>query len=172
MTAVETVAMNGPVTPARPRSKTSQRPVCLSFPTKPSASRIVFLSAGSALISFAALMWVLPAPETELNLAVMKLLASVFFLLTGLALLMRNHDQAKPEVHFDSRRRELRVVERDDRGRPHLLLKRSYDSLGSVYISSNDIELWNEDGSPFVTLPVPDEEVRNKLRVQFGTLCA
>ncbi len=117
-------------------------------------------------------MWVLPEPQTELNLVMMKLLASVFFLLCGLALLMRNHDQAKPEVHFDSRRRELRVMERDDHGRPQLLLKRSYDSLGAVYISTGEIELWNQDGSPFVTLPVPDADVRNKLRVQFGTLCA
>ena len=164
MTAVETAVISGPVMPARPRSKPSQRPVRLTFPTKPSASRTVFLIAGSALVTCSALMWVLPEPETAMNLVVMKLFASLFFLLCGLALLMRNHDEAKPEVHFDARRRELRVMERDDHGRPQLLLKRGYDSLGVVHISLNEIELWNEDGSPFLTLPVPDADVRNKLR--------
>lgn len=175
MTAVDPTIVAKPVRPvsAKRANKTlTERPICLSFPARNPGARLVFVVCGTALVICSGLMWLVPIPVPEVPAVVMKLLSSLFFMFCGLALLLRNHDEAKPEVHFDARHRELRVMQRDNHGRPQILMQRSYDTLGTVYISGSEIELWNKDGTPFVTLPVQDPEMRRQLRGQFGALCA
>ncbi|MEM8728417.1 MAG: hypothetical protein AAGF79_00750 [Pseudomonadota bacterium] len=160
------------VMPTRPQKKPMQRSVRVSFDTGSSAKRVFFQITGTLLILTSAAVWILPDPQVGTYFVIMKLLGSLFFMLCGLALLMRNHDEAKPEVHFDARRRELRVTQRNNQGRIETLVTRGYDSFGAVYVSASEIELWNSDGTPFLTLPVPEADLRSELRTQFGSLCA
>ena len=175
MTAIDTTVIAQPVVPTRPRKKASQRPVKLTFDRGRNLQRIVFLIAGTLLVICSAVMWILPDPAGVVDMAhlrMMKLVASMFFLLCGVALLMRNHDETKPEVHFDARRRELRITQRNDQGRSEVVVQRSYDSFGAVHVLNDTIELMNGDGTPFLTLPVTEDEMRRELRAQFGPLCA
>ena len=172
MSVIDTAMVAGRVVPARPRAKPSQRPVKLTFEPGRNAARVMFLIAGTLLVICSAVLWILPDPGIDADLVIMKLVASLSFLFCGLALLMRNHDEAKPEVHFDPKRRERRVAQRNNQGRMETVLKRSYDSFGAVYLSTGEIERWNDDGTPFLTLPVTEDETRRELRAQLGPLCA
>lgn len=147
-------------------------PVKLRFDPSDNLVRTLFRGLGTVFILSSALMWLLPGSLIALDVIPMKLGASVFFLLCGLALLMRNHVTALPEVYFDPIRREMRVLQKNDKGRPETVLRRGYDTLGGAYISTTMVELWNEDGSTLLRLPVVDPDLRMALRQQLGALCA
>ncbi|MGV6847161.1 MAG: hypothetical protein ACWA5A_02150 [Marinibacterium sp.] len=164
--------MSTGVTPVRPKVRPSPRFVKLNFDTNGSKTRVLFRIAGTALIIGSATMWVVPDLLFETQMVPVKFGGSLFFLLCGLALLMRNHVDALPEVQFDPRLREMRVLQKDRKGEDTLVLRRSYDSIGAVYVSPTGVELWNKDGTPLLSLPVADEESRRSLREQFGELCA
>ena len=145
-------------------------PVMLGFEGTSTLLRTLFRIVGTALILTAPAMWVLPGSLFETDVVLMKLGVSVFFLLCGLALLMRNHSDAMPEAYFDPIRRELRVLQRNERGRPETVLRRSYDSLGGARITSRVLELWDMDGSVLMRLPLENPDVRRALRMQLGGL--
>ena len=152
------------------RSVESDMPVMLGFEGGRALIRTIFRIVGTALILTAPLMWVLPGNTTAPDILLMKLGVSLFFLLCGLALLMRNHVDALPKAYFDPIRRELRVLQKNDRGRPQTIMRRSYGSLGGSRITSRTIELWDVDGSVLMRLPVEDPAVRQALRMQLSGL--
>ncbi len=155
---------------ASARDLESSLPVMLGFEGNRAFIRTIFRVVGTALILTAPAIWVLPGAVFEADVQLMKLGVSVFFLLCGLALLMRNHIDTQPEAYFDPIRRELRVLQKNDRGRPQTVLRRSYDSLGGARITSKVIELWDVDGSVLMRLPIEDPDVRQALRMQLSGL--
>lgn len=171
MSALDVQISAGGVTPVRPKVRPSPRYVKLSFDANASKMQVMFRIVGTALILGSAMMWFLPGLVFESDMVVVKFGGSLFFLFCGLALLMRNHADALPEVQFDPRLREMRVMQKDRKGESSLILRRSYDSVGAVYVSPAGIELWNKDGTPLLSLPVTDDEARQSLRQQFGALC-
>lgn len=143
-------------------------PVTMGYEGSRIIARTLFRVIGTALILTAPLMWVLPGMETTGIAALMKLGVTVFFFLCGLALLMRNHVDTMPEVFFDPIRRELRVLQKNDRGRPEVTMRRSYDSLGGARISARTLELWDVDGSVLMRLPIENPDIRQALRMQLS----
>lgn len=172
MSALDLQFTPSSVTPARPKVRPSPRHVKLSFNNNSGRVQLMFRIAGTALIMGSAVMWYAPNLLFEAQMVAMKFAGSLFFFFCGLALLMRNHVDAMPEVQFDPRLREMRVMQKDKKGQDALVLRRSYDSIGAVYVSPGGIELWNKDGTPLLSLPVPDDDARQSLRRQFGELCA
>lgn len=145
-------------------------PVMLSFEGSRALLRTIFRIVGTALILTAPMMWVMPGSYLEPEVMLMKLGVSLFFFLCGLALLMRNHVDAQPEAYFDPIRRELRVLQKNDRGRPQTVMRRSYDSLGGARITARAVELWDVDGSVLMKLPVDNPAIRQALRMQLSGL--
>lgn len=131
---------------------------------------IVFRICGTALILAAPALWVLPGSLIAGDLTLMKFGATIFFFLCGLVLLMRNHEDAQPEVYFDPIRREMRVLQMNKRGRPETILRRSYDTLGAAHFTKRAVELWDLDGSILMRLSLPDAKSRQALRLHFGGL--
>ena len=149
-------------------SFTEAMPLILSFAPNWPIRTVMFQIAGTALILSAPGMWVLPGSQYEAEVVLIKLGVSVFFLLCGMALLMRNHVDNQPEAYFDPIRSELRVLQKNDRGRPQTVLRRAYDSLGCVQFSNKHVELFDLDGSLLMRLPMDNAEVRNALRMQLS----
>lgn len=152
------------------RADEPEMPVMLGFEGRRAVLRIVFRVVGTALVLTAPMLWVLPGSAVQADIMLMKLGVSLFFFLCGLALLMRNHVDALPEAYFDPIRRELRVLQKNDRGRPQTVMRRSYDSLGGARITTRAIELWDVDGSVLMRLPVDSPDVRQALRMQLSGL--
>jgi hypothetical protein len=141
-------------------------PLMLSFAPNWKIRTIVFQVIGTALVFSAAGMWLMPGSQVTADLMLIKLGASLFFFLCGLALLMRNHSDNQPDAYFDPIRSEVRVLQKNDRGRPQMVLCRSYESLGSVVFKSTAVELFDIDGSLLMRLLISDPEVRMSLRMQ------
>ncbi|MFT5343566.1 MAG: hypothetical protein ACI9BH_002786 [Paracoccaceae bacterium] len=137
---------------------------CAAFVT------IVFRVCGTALILMAPALWILRGSTVSSDLVVMKAGITLFFFLCGLALLMRNHADAQPEIYFDPIRREIRVLRTKNRGRPETILRRSYDTLGAANITKRAVELWDVDGSILMGLSLPDAKSRQALRMHFSGL--
>jgi hypothetical protein len=73
-------------------------------------------------------------------------------------------------VYFDPIRREMRILQKNERGRPQTVLRRSYDTLGAAKIRSRQLEIWDVDGSVLLNIPLADQEARHALRQQLGSL--
>ena len=156
--------------PARHHEDDSTAPVMLGFEGDRAVARVVLRIAGTALILTAPAMWLLPRAMFTDDVKLLKLGASVFFLLCGLALLLRNRIDSRPEAYFDPIRRELRVLQKTSNGRPETVLRRSYDSLGCAKITRSQIELWDVDGSVLMRMPIDSPSVRQALRMQLTGL--
>lgn len=145
-------------------------PLMLSFAPNWPVRVVMFRVFGTALILGAAGMWVAPGVADNSDLTLLKLGVSVFFFFCGLALLMRNHEDNQPDAYFDPIRQEVRVLQKNDQGRPQTILRRAYDSLGGVDFTGNSVELFDVDGSLLMRLIVDDADVRRALRGQLGGL--
>ncbi|MEM8538995.1 MAG: hypothetical protein AAGF56_14180, partial [Pseudomonadota bacterium] len=104
------------------------------------------------------------------SLALYKIGASIFFMFCGAALILRNKAFTQPEVYFDPIRREMRILQKNERGRPKTVLRRSYDTLGAAKIRARQLEIWDVDGSVLLNIPLADQEARLALRQQLGSL--
>jgi len=168
MTAANENMTNGAVPPS---AYEESMPLVLSFAPNWPARTVIFRIVGTALLLSASGMWLMPGsqvPDTEMML--IKLGVSIFFFFCGLALLMRNHADTQPDAYFDPIRSEVRVLQKNDRGRPQTVLRRSYDSLGSADFSNNSVELFDVDGSLLMRLQITDPQVRQSLRSQLSGL--
>ena len=145
-------------------------PVMLSFAPNWPVRVVMFRVMGTAFIMAAAVMWLLPGAQVDAELMLLKLGTSVFFFFCGLALLMRNHEDNQPDAYFDPIRHEVRVLQKNDKGRPETILRRGYETLGSADFSSNAVELFDKDGTMLMRLVIEDADVRASLRAQLSGL--
>jgi len=145
-------------------------PLMLAFAPNWPVRVVIFRIIGTAFIFGASGMWMLPGSLVDRDLMLIKLGVSIFFFFCGLALLMRNHEHNQPDAYFDPIRNEVRVLQRNDRGRPQTILRRSYDSLGKAEFSSNAVELFDVDGTLLMRLLIDDANARVALRKQLGAL--
>lgn len=143
-------------------------PLILSFAPNWPIRTVLFQISGTALILSAPGMWLMPGSQYEAEVVLFKLGVSLFSFLCGLALLMRNHVDNQPEAYFDPIRSELRVLQKNDRGRPQTVLRRSYDTLGCARFTDKIVEMYDLDGSLLMRLPIDNAEVRNALRMQLS----
>lgn len=146
-------------------------PVKLGFEGSRVALRAMFRLVGASFILSAPGLWLLPGVDDDTSLMLYKLGASLFFLFCGMALILRNKTYAQPEVFFDPVKREMRILQPGEGGRPRTVLRRSYDTLGAARITRNHVEIWDVDGSVLINVPLHDPDMRSALRMQLGTLC-
>ena len=98
MSAFDANMVPSMITPARPKVRPSPRHVKLSFDPNKSKTQVLFRIMGTALVIGAPVMLVVPGMIFETELVAVRFGGALFFLLCGLALLMRNHADALPEV--------------------------------------------------------------------------
>jgi hypothetical protein len=143
-------------------------PLVLGFQPNWPVRQMMFRLFGTSLILGASAIWVMPGSNGDTSLILMKLGISIFFLFCGLALVMINHPDNQPDAYFDPIRREVRVLQMNDKGRPQTVLRRSYDTLGSVRFEDKAIELYDVDGSKLMRLPIASADTRHALRQQLS----
>jgi len=143
-------------------------PLVLSFSPNWPLRTLIFRIIGTALVLSAAGMWLMPGSQNGPDVVLIKLGVSLFFFLCGLVLLMRNHQDTRPDAYFDPIRNEVRVLQKNSRGRPQTVLRRSYDTLGSARFTADTLEISDVDGSVMMRLPIESAEVRNALRSQLS----
>lgn len=120
------------------------------------------LAAGCFLA--AAGFWVLPSSLTDPQAALIKSGLTAVLLAGGVSILRSLQAMQRPEACFDPVRRELRIWLKAGQGRPHTVLRRSYDSLGCVRLGVRSAALYEPDGTLLLRLPLADARARQLLR--------
>ena len=75
---------------------------------------------------------------------------------------------ARPDAYFDPIRREVRVLQKNENGRPQTVLRRSYDTLGGARFAEDQVELFDVDGSLLMKLPLQSADVSHALKGQLS----
>ena len=143
-------------------------PLVLSFRPNYQLRSIVLRVLGAAMVLSSTGIWLMPSAAYDPELVLIKIGISVFFLFAGITLMMVNDPDSHPDAYFDPIRRELRVLQRTSKGRPRTVLRRGYDSLGSVRFKDRSVELFEIDGSLLIRLPISLGSTRQLLREQLS----
>ncbi|MFY0311429.1 hypothetical protein ACFMBG_16185 [Leisingera sp. D0M16] len=129
---------------------------------------VLFRLLGAAMILSSTGLWLVPGAGADPEMNLIRMGISVAFLLAGLVLMTAHEPANRPEACFDPVRRELRVLQRDSRGRPCTVLRRSYESLGGVRLTAATVQMYETDGSLLIELPLGSAAMRSQLRDQLS----
>nr|WP_321252333.1 hypothetical protein [uncultured Ruegeria sp.] len=129
---------------------------------------ILARALGLILIVAAFSMWLMSGSVAGPEVWPIKLAASMMFLLLGVSLLTIEIMDARPDAYFDPIRREVRVLQKNENGRPQTVLRRSYETLGGVRFADDQVELFDMDGSLLMKLPLQSADVSRALKGQLS----
>ena len=143
-------------------------PVLIAFAPNWKVRMILARFVGALLIIMAFSMWLVPGSAMAAEVWPIKLAASLMFLLVGVSLLTVQLLDARPDAYFDPIRREVRVLQKNENGRPQTVLRRSYDTLGGARFADDQVELFDVDGSLLMKLPLQSADVSRALKGQLS----
>ena len=134
-------------------------PVMIAFAPNWKARLVLSRFVGAFMIIAAFSMWLMPGSVIGAEVWPIKLAASMLFLIVGVSLMTIEVLDPRPDAYFDPIRREVRVLQKNEEGRPQTVLRRSYDTLGGARFSDDDVELYDVDGSLLMKLPLQSADV-------------
>ena len=143
-------------------------PVMITFTANWKARMILFRVLGAFMIVSAFSMWLMPGSVMGAEVWPIKLAASLMFLIAGVSLLTIERLDTRPDAYFDPVRREVRILQKNENGRPQTVLRRSYDSLGGARFDDGQVELFDVDGSLLMKLPLESADVSRALKGQLS----
>lgn len=124
---------------------------------------IGFRFFGVFLIFSSVLMWFWQWAPADPQVISMRWGVSVFMLLCGLALFMRNHEDAQPEVEFDLNEREMRVRQLDAKGRWEMQFAYPFDYLSAVRRFGDAIQVEDHKGNIVLRMRLRDQRSKDVL---------
>ncbi|CAD0185249.1 hypothetical protein RUESEDTHA_02135 [Ruegeria sp. THAF57] len=143
-------------------------PVLITFAPNWKVRMVLARVVGAFLIVMSFSMWLAPGSVMAAEVWPIKLVASLAFLIVGVSLLTIQVLDARPDAYFDPIRREVRVLQKNENGRPQTVLRRSYDTLGGAKFSDDQVELFDVDGSLLMKLPLQSADVSRALKGQLS----
>ncbi len=143
-------------------------PVLITFAPNWRARMFLLRAVGVFLIVSAFSMWLMPGSIMGAEVWPIKLVASLMFLIVGVSLLTIEVMDARPDAYFDPIRREVRILQKNENGRPQTVLRRSYASLGGARFADDQVELYDVDGSLLMKLPLESADVGSALKGQLS----
>ncbi len=143
-------------------------PVKIAFAANWKARILLARVVGAFLIVSAFSMWLMPGSVIGADVWPIKLAASMLFLIIGVSLLTIEVMDPRPDAYFDPIRREVRVLQKNENGRPQTVLRRSYDTLGGARFEDDEVQLYDVDGSLLMKLPLQSADVSRALKGQLS----
>lgn len=143
-------------------------PVKIAFAANWKARLVLARAVGAFLIVSAFSMWLMPGSIIEADVWPIKMVASMLFLIVGVSLLTIEVMDPRPDAYFDPIRREVRVLQKNENGRPQTVLRRSYDTLGGAKFDDDEVQLYDIDGSLLMKLPLQSADVSRALKGQLS----
>lgn len=143
-------------------------PVLITFAPNWKARLVLFRVLGTFLVVSSFSMWLMPGSVIGADVWPIKLAASMMFLIVGVSLLTIEVLDPRPDAYFDPIRREVRVLQKNENGRPQTVLRRSYDTLGGARFVDDQVELFEVDGSLLMKLPLESADVSRALKGQLS----
>jgi hypothetical protein len=126
--------------------------------------RLVLGGLAALCFAGAAGFWVLPGSLSDPQAALIKSGLTAVLAAAGASLVQAARALRRPEACFDPVRRELRIWVKAAGRRPHTVLRRRYDTIGSVRLGPRWAEFYEPDGRLLLRLPLADAQARQLLR--------
>lgn len=143
-------------------------PLVLNFEANWRARTVLLRGLGVAILLSATGLWLFPSSVADPELNLIKVGVSVAFFVLGLVLLTVSDPSSHPEACFDPVRRELRILKMDSYGQPKTVLRRSYDTIGGARLTDGAVQLYENDGSLLIEIPLGSVAARSQLRDQLS----
>jgi hypothetical protein len=143
-------------------------PLVLSFEANWRLRTVMLRGLGLAMMVSASWLWLFPGSVADPELNLVTVGVSVLFFVLGLVLMTTRDLHNQPEACFDPVRRELRVLRRDAQGQPKTVLRRSYDTIGGARLNDAAVQLFENDGSLLIEVPLGSSAARSQLRDQLS----
>ncbi|WP_375700043.1 hypothetical protein [Pseudophaeobacter sp. TrK17] len=143
-------------------------PLVLSFEANWGVRILMLRGLGLATLVSASGLWLFPRNVADPELSLLKVGVSVLFCVLGLVLMTTRNQTQPPEACFDPVRRELRVLRCDAYGQPKTVLRRSYDTIGGARLNDGAVQLFENDGSLLIEIPLGSTAARSQLRDQLS----
>ncbi|ABF63779.1 hypothetical protein [Ruegeria sp. TM1040] len=131
-----------------------------------SVSALLLRLLGGGMVLASTGLWLMPESGADPQMALIRIGVSVFLLFAGLCLLLQRDVKLPPEFHFDAQRNELRIEEMRSDGRPVVLMRRSYASLGAARFDGKVLQILETDGRLLAELPLEGRATRKLLLAQ------
>jgi|HotLakDrversion3_2_1075589.scaffolds.fasta_scaffold02170_2 hypothetical protein len=129
--------------------------------------RAVAVFLGVSFVFGAVGLWVVPGSSYAADIILMKVLISMTCLYVGVVLIQVGEEVGKPEVHLDTLRREVRLVERARNGSGKLLGLHPFADLSGLELKGNRLIIHNREGELLASVELESEErsdVEDQLR--------
>lgn len=133
-----------------------------------SVSNLLLRLLGGCMVIAATGIWLVPGAGSDPQMALIRVGISVVLLFLGLCLALTRERSSCPEIQFDAKRREMRVEEVRHDGRPVVILRRSYASIGAARFTSKSVQLLEWNGKLLIELPLEGRATRKMLRNQLA----
>lgn len=126
-----------------------------SFPVRMAA--ILF---GFGFIWAAAGLWLVPGFGLEPSILLTKMFLSVVMVTLGVGLTQIATQKRQSRLHFDTRLRQIQVVESLPRGRSHVVRVINFEDVARADVSDQLVVLLNQRGKILAELPLDGPHAR------------
>ena len=110
---------------------------------------------GKAMAAAAVALWLWPGSSIEMDIVAFKAALSVGLLMMSVSLLAASMLRLQ-EVHIDTRRHEVRIVERIGNHR-RTLERHAFSDLGAMYVQNHALYLHTKDGELLTVMDLAPE---------------
>lgn len=115
---------------------------------------------GFAFIWAGAGLWLMPGPELEPAILLSKMFISILLVTAGVGMTQIATEKPNSELHFDSRHRQVHLVESLPRGRTHVVMTLNYEDIARVDVTDVELVMLNDAGKILVELPLDGPHAR------------
>ena len=143
-------------------------PVVLRFRANWHLRTVLLRGLGVGMVLSASGLWLVSGGDLDPELNLIKVGVSVLLFVLGVILVTLKTPRTQPEACFDPVRRELRILHRDSHGRPKVVLRRCYDSIGGARLTNGYVQLFENDGSLLLEVPLGCAVAGRQLRDQLN----
>ena len=149
-------------------ARSAAMPLVLNFEANWRLRMLMVKGLGVAMILSASGLWLFSSGPADPEMNLIKVGVSVLFFVIGLVLMTVSDPRNQPEACFDPVRQELRVLRPDSHGQPKTVLRRSYDTIGGARLREGSVQLFENDGSLLIEVPLGSAAARSQLRDQLS----
>jgi hypothetical protein len=129
---------------------------------------VMFRLFGVLMIFMAPMVWFLPLSAGDSATIAAQFGLTLFLFFCGLALFMRHHEDAQPEVDFDTNCNEMRVRQRDTKARWEIRATYGFDQIGSLRMTGRVLSVLDINGDLLVRMRLRDQASKDVMQSLLG----
>lgn len=151
--------------PETPIKRTS-KPVLIEETSSATPVKRALLAGLGVVALLAALgVWIVPVDEGDTAMQLVKLVFSISMLVLGMLFVSAlDARHAEPEIHLDSKTRQLRIIEIDKRGAAYVAGDYNLNELSEITLKDCHLTARDANGHQIISVPIRNTAAENAIR--------